>query len=990
MEAYELTGDAQKVNAVQMEIRRMMQCEAEENPDAGVCLDVLAEHVREKQKTPMELEATYGQHRNEHNTRKFCRDMESKSRKTCMGLALQIESEKSRGVTECESTCNSLINLMRHGIDFDFSVVTDLVKESLSNGKTHVSTGDIYMVCKATENLLTNIYCDVLTHDEWETREWSDVKPQMPQVEATYPSLPAFLPTVFNVVIHPCLQLEDVFEETQLDDEDAPCGGSPIFEETQLDDEDAPCGGFPSVQTLRHSSPTQLPPLSPQLPQPQQLPTCDQLKWHAADTLPAVGPAFYAAAKAADTLIVYSSDECAVAEDVLHKAKASLPKNGDIEKAVSAAKAIGRGEQPESFERHPLLNDEGEIAWQESLYTGDKLLAAGFRYLDTPTITCLRHEAVGDVQREWFQVLHVYDPDTAERAPEHAPQSAAAMATLCGARFEGEGKLKAPSNIMGESVTKQPGAKAMDGTMLVYGSHVQRRPLPETYMPFPGNWPSRYAPGGSQEDEIMSHVSDHCGALSELEAELVPGAAARRRSIAAEVDPDARWRVVEGDADCPAFLMSLTQSYCVGPHNDSGVALEGIAFTWESDEELPDGHEWRFVVAGCIHPLPRQRRQQCFVGVQGQGVYHGTLPTSDSEPHMAHSGCGSALVSKEKLVNLLYDAEHNVVDPELWPSTQQVASAYEHFHSAAEKDARAIAKAVVPIEALAKELRECLQQRTTAGQTQAGLSSKLAGVRQQLHALAGTPGKDEALGRLHQLEMDLSDVNAEQLQQSLDAVLMSTREQLDELMSTIEEHEAEMSMAGRLAPLSVFDEDAEDGTGSALGGENNSGSDVENESDGDSLPKTTDELLYAIGSNDFGLISGAEVPSNVAKWACDAFSSAGGNGLVHERGKGLPDGHYVIKVPHALPPWVGIAIPTFLVPCVSWVGIAIPTLGLSTPSPPFCTGTRALQRKRTDNSLPSPLDNAAHADGVDRHVALLRLVCRKEGLQGSADDVTAR
>jgi len=39
------------------------------------------------------------------------------------------------------------------------------------------------------------------------------------------------------------------------------------------------------------------------------------------------------------------------------------------------------------------------------------------------------------------------------------------------------------------------------------------------------------------------------------------------------------------------------------------------------------------------------------------------------------------------------------------------------------------------------------------------------------------------------------------------------------------------------------------------------------------------------------------VPANIAKWAIDAYTEAGGKGLRHKKGKqDLPKGYYVVKV----------------------------------------------------------------------------------------------
>ena len=113
--------------------------------------------------------------------------------------------------------------------------------------------------------------------------------------------------------------------------------------------------------------------------------------------------------------------------------------------------------------------------------------------------------------------------------------------------------------------------------------------------------------------------------------------------------------------------------YVVGPHNDSGAALEAIGFVYAGQSPLPSGHEWLFAVAGCLHPLPVDREGFVFVAVRGTGVHHGTLPTSSTEPHFAnHAGVGSALVNKSDLVQVLQKRG----DPEElpWPAPEELAA----------------------------------------------------------------------------------------------------------------------------------------------------------------------------------------------------------------------------------------------------------------------------------------------------------------------------
>ncbi len=129
-------------------------------------------------------------------------------------------------------------------------------------------------------------------------------------------------------------------------------------------------------------------------------------------------------------------------------------------------------------------------------------------------------------------------------------------------------------------------------------------------------------------------------------------------------------------------------------HNDSGAALEAIGFAYAAQTPLPEGHEWLFAVAGCIHPLPVDREGFVFVAVRGKGVHHGTLPTSSTEPHFAnHAGIGSALVNKSDLVTLL--GKHDEPDQLPFPTPEELKAqqAKVAAEKAAEKKQGPLAKA---------------------------------------------------------------------------------------------------------------------------------------------------------------------------------------------------------------------------------------------------------------------------------------------------------
>ncbi|MDC0525410.1 hypothetical protein OAO87_00330 [bacterium] len=416
-------------------------------------------------------------------------------------------------------------------------------------------------------------------------------------------------------------------------------------------------------------------------PSPPPVPTFEQLEWKleggavqgtdgAGLPMPGPPPAacreVYNAAVAAGTLLVRTEEEARMLEGTLTD---TIP---SIKREAKRAEA------------------KGPIAWHKTNYTSAKLQAKGFRYITTPTISCVYHPAV-DGKAEWWEVRHVYVPtgvmdDSMANLLPALLASRDALHDAVNVRFEeanGTSKLKDPKNLQGETFVDERGDKTMEGPMLMHGSRCRRaRSEGEKVKGCAHHWPSRYNPNGQPEDKSEAHraaadaVRAHSTAFTQLEAQAAPEGAQTRRSIANRADPAAKFRVIEGDVNSTAFAMALTHGYVVDPHNDSGKGLETVAFVYPSHTPLPDGHEWCFTVSGCVHPLPTDPRGFALIAMRGEGVGHGTLPTASSLPHLTHhSGVGSALVTKADMVDVLLKQQEEGALPT--PTEEQLVARRE-------------------------------------------------------------------------------------------------------------------------------------------------------------------------------------------------------------------------------------------------------------------------------------------------------------------------
>lgn len=268
--------------------------------------------------------------------------------------------------------------------------------------------------------------------------------------------------------------------------------------------------------------------------------------------------------------------------------------------------------------------------WHETSYNAVTLRAEGFVVRHTSTIC-----AVDDGQGRAF-IIGIY---TVGVKPKH-------MLPLANYTI-GHNSTRLVKNVRGQSEVNVRGSKTQSGVMNMYGSWscygknsapgANTSPHPAVYMPNPKH-PS--------DARLNTMVSSWASEMSHMESCMTPASARLRTDIANKADPLEMHRMSK---DCPAFSLSSACNYVVGPHDDSGEANEFIIFQNRTGP-LPQGHEWLFTIPGILFHLPNKLHDAVCIAIPGNGVRHGTLPTSSTQPSYSHGNIGSALVTKKPIV----------------------------------------------------------------------------------------------------------------------------------------------------------------------------------------------------------------------------------------------------------------------------------------------------------------------------------------------------
>ena len=257
-----------------------------------------------------------------------------------------------------------------------------------------------------------------------------------------------------------------------------------------------------------------------------------------------------------------------------------------------------------------------------------------------------------------------------------------AFAALASSVFDATGKVLRRARGMTASMGaggKRGGTKVETGRMVMFGSHnlipsdVHKAAgtLGPLYSPVTGTTPSvpaLYSPALPVDEVTAAHdhptyaqddphasagaqqaSSRSCRRYEPVGIELAPALAAKRDRLADLHDSRRDHRM---SRECSAFSAGVARSYAVTTHDDSGKAAETVQF-YNRHGALPVGHKWRFTVGGFVHPLPDEEGKAALFIIEGEGVSHGTLPTSSTAATLDHGNLGSALVTKSDMIESL-------------------------------------------------------------------------------------------------------------------------------------------------------------------------------------------------------------------------------------------------------------------------------------------------------------------------------------------------
>lgn len=297
-------------------------------------------------------------------------------------------------------------------------------------------------------------------------------------------------------------------------------------------------------------------------------------------------------------------------------------------RVLSLSELCGFQDKLRSIADHPDMSAKSTTPWHQTCWTRDHLVANGFESVDKSTIF-----AVDDFEGKAIIVcVCTFGPSAEE------------LFDLGRCAFGANGTVAHPDSA-GQSVVGKRGAKRQGGKMLMYGTHNLFGQNAEL-LGQPRHWqPAAYLPDKPPCTILNEKVRALGDVMTELEKALTPAAAQARKERFDDMDPRRMHRISDA---CEGPAYSLATGYVVGPHPDSSVDNEHILFG-NTEGPMPAGHSWSFAIPGFILELPPRQGDVVHISVAPH-IFHGTLPSSSTQPHRPHGNLGAALVTRKDLV----------------------------------------------------------------------------------------------------------------------------------------------------------------------------------------------------------------------------------------------------------------------------------------------------------------------------------------------------
>jgi hypothetical protein len=291
-------------------------------------------------------------------------------------------------------------------------------------------------------------------------------------------------------------------------------------------------------------------------------------------------------------------------------------------------------------------NYKKKIQWQKYDYNKEYLIGThGFKLCSGETLVCVKDRLQN------YAIKYIYLPIRYNSC--HLEEISTSMTELANSVFENKDGISTVRPSAGSTrgmtvINTRGGKKVSSGTLVMSGSHNFIPGASHKVHGITNSTPAVYNFRGKHDDTtLIEKFISVCDSITLFEKKHLPAYAYRRRLLRKNYDPNGRYRISDVT---DAFSVSLTSDYAITGHDDNGLTSETIGFV-NRNGPLPINHSWNFVAGGCVHTLPDVEGGAAAVFIAADSVFHGTLPTSNTEDTYSHGNLGAALVTKTDMID---------------------------------------------------------------------------------------------------------------------------------------------------------------------------------------------------------------------------------------------------------------------------------------------------------------------------------------------------